>query len=87
MIVTKLNNMNNEQQLILAFSESLSLETTLVNDSLVYQGIPEWDSISHMFLISKIEEIFDVSLDTEDVIDMSSFAKAKEILSKYNIAF
>ena len=79
--------MNNEQQLIEAFSEALALETKNVNDSLEYQGVPEWDSISHMLLISKIEETFDVSLDTEDVIDMSSFPKAKQILVRYNISF
>jgi acyl carrier protein len=40
-----------------------------------------------MMLISVIEEDFDVSLDTEDVIDLSSVGKAMEILKKYNVTF
>lgn len=79
--------MNNQEKLIQAFSEALSIDSSLVTDNLKYQSIPEWDSISHMILISQLEETFDVSIDTDDVIDMSSVGKAKEILSKYNIKF
>ena len=79
--------MNNQEKLIQSFAEALSIEASLITDTLMYQGIEEWDSISHMILISQLEEVFDVSIDTDDVIDMSSFAKAKEILTKYNIKF
>ena len=79
--------MSNQEKLIQAFAEALSIEPSLITDTLKYQGIEEWDSISHMILISQLEEVFDVSIDTDDVIDMSSFAKAKEILTKYNIKF
>lgn len=77
----------NEEKLISAFAEALNVEKEIVNKDLKYQGIPEWDSISHMVLISEIEDIFDVEIDTDDVIDMSSFIKAKEILSKSGIEF
>lgn len=40
-----------------------------------------------MVLISELENTFDVMLDTDDIIDMSSVAKAKEILAKYDVAF
>jgi acyl carrier protein len=56
-------------------------------DDLQYQGIAEWDSIGHMALISALDEEFDIMLDTDDVIDMSSFLKAKEILKKYGVKF
>ena len=79
--------MTNTEKLTIAFSDALAIDPGAVKDSLTYQSIPEWDSISHMVLISRIEETFDVSIDTDDVIDMSSVAKAKEILKKYNITF
>jgi len=82
-----MNDMTNNDKLIHAFSDALGIDAGLVKDSLRYQSIPEWDSISHMVLISRIEEAFDVSIDTDDVIDMSSVAKAKEILNKYKVAF
>jgi acyl carrier protein len=79
--------MTNTEKLVNAFSDALTIDAGAVKDSLTYQSIPEWDSISHMVLISRIEEAFDVSIDTDDVIDMSSVARAKDILKKYNVAF
>ncbi len=79
--------MGNEQKLKDAFVAALNIAPEKVIDDLAYQSISEWDSISHMILISQLEESFDVSIDTDDVIDMSSFGKAREILKKYNINF
>ncbi len=79
--------MNNQEKLVLAFVEALGVDSSVVINDLKYQGIVEWDSISHMVLISQLEEAFDVSIDTDDVIDLSSVAKAKEILGKHNIVF
>ncbi len=78
---------DNSEKLVRAFSTALEIDATTVKDDLKYQSIPEWDSMSHMFLISEIEEAFDVEIDTDDVIDLSSVAKAKEILGKYDISF
>ena len=79
--------MTNHQKLTSAFANALLITEDKVVDSLKYQSITEWDSVSHMVLITEIEDAFDISLDTEDVIDMSSVSKAKEILSKHNIVF
>lgn len=76
-----------EQKLKESFAEALNIDVNTVNVGLKYQAIPEWDSISHMMLISQIEEDFDISIDTDDVIDLSSFEKAIEILSKYGVKF
>ena len=79
--------MENNQKLINSFQEALGLDTSSIVDSLTYQSVPEWDSISHMILISQLEVDFNVSLETDDVIDMSSFAKAREILAKHGVSF
>lgn len=79
--------MTNSEKLISAFAVSLMITEDKILDGLSYQSIPEWDSVSHMVLITEIEDSFDISLDTEDVIDLSSVLKAKEILSKFNIEF
>ncbi|XRD25647.1 phosphopantetheine-binding protein [Lysinibacillus fusiformis] len=77
----------NEQKLKDAFVEALGIDESQVTDELNYNSISEWDSIAHMALIAEIDDVFDTMLDTDDVIDMSSFAKAKEILAKYDVAF
>lgn len=52
---------------------------------LEYQGITAWDSVGHMQLIAELEDAFDIMMDTDDIIDLSSYEKGKEILSKYEI--
>lgn len=47
--------------------------------------IEAWDSVGHMGLIAALEEAFGIMLDTDDIIDLSSFEKGQEILKKYNI--
>ena len=71
-----------------AFVEGLEIEEAQVTDDLEYQGIQEWDSVGHMGLIACIEDAFDIMMDTDDIIDLSSYEKGKEILSNhYNVDF
>ncbi|QJR81831.1 acyl carrier protein [Alteromonas pelagimontana] len=79
--------MNNQQKLVDAFCEALGVAPDMVTDDLTYNTIKEWDSTAHMILIAELENTFDVMLDTDDIIDMSSVGKAKSILSKYDIGF
>jgi acyl carrier protein len=79
--------MSNEQRLVKVFSESLEIDSSLVVEDLRYNSIPEWDSIAHMALVAGLESEFDIMMDTDDIIDMSSVKKAKEILVKYEVSF
>ncbi len=67
------------------FIESLGINEKNFNKKIKYNDIPEWDSIGHMTLISGLEDWFNISIETDDVIDFSSFEKVKEILNKYKI--
>ena len=78
--------MSTKNKLIEAFQRALGIEQSKVVDTLTYNSIPQWDSIAHMSLIAEIEETFDIMLDTDDIIDMSSVAKAKEIIAKYGVS-
>ena len=69
-----------------SFIEALEISPDVVNDKLEYNSISEWDSIGHMSLISSLEESFDITFETDDIIDFSSFTKGIEILkNNYNI--
>ena len=69
------------------FAEALGIDVGSVNDALAYNSIPQWDSVAHMGLIAQLEDHYGVLLDTDDIIDMSSVDKAREILTKYGIEF
>lgn len=50
---------------------------------LEYQQVDLWDSIGHMTLVSNLEEAFDIMMETDDIIDLSSYEKGKEILKAH----
>lgn len=76
--------MNNREKYVQAFAETLDVDTSTV-ENLEYQAIPQWDSIGHMGLVAAIEDAFDIMMDTDDIIDFSSYKKGIELLKKYNV--
>ncbi len=76
-----------QQKLQAAFVQALGIPSDTDFDSLKYRGIPQWDSVAHMQLVAEVEDAFDIMIDTDDVIDMSSFPKIKTILQKYEVDF
>lgn len=78
--------MNNNDKYLEAFVDVFGVSSKEV-PNLKYQQIKAWDSVGHMSLIALIEEKFNIMLDTEDIIDFSSFEIGKDILKKYNVEF
>lgn len=79
--------MNNDNRLKRVFAEAFSLSPEEVTDALAYQECAAWDSIAHMTLVVSIDAEFGTMLETDDIIDMSSFGMAKQILTKHGISF
>lgn len=65
------------------FSSALGLGAEVDVTTLAYAQHPAWDSVAHMQLVSALEGEFDIMLDTDDVIGMSSFGEAVRIVQKY----
>jgi acyl carrier protein len=80
--------MNAEAQLKAAFAAGLGITGDEADwDTLEYRGIPQWDSVAHMQVVAEIEDAFDIMLEIDDVIGMTSFAATKDILTKYGVDF
>ena len=62
------------------FVETLDLDDGVDVPNLKYRDIEAWDSVGHMSLVAAIEDEFDVQFDTDQVIDMSSFKVAADML-------
>lgn len=75
------------QKLQQAFATALAVDLALITDDLAYNSIPQWDSTAHMLLIAELENSFNLLLNTDDIIDMSSVAKAREILTMHGVVF
>jgi acyl carrier protein len=53
---------------------------------LVYQATAGWDSVGHMQLVTKLEDVFGIALEMEDILEFSGYEKGKDILRKYGVA-
>lgn len=76
--MTNLEKYNN------AFCETLQISEDKL-DGLQYQGTELWDSVGHMSLMAALEDAFDIMMDTDDIVDFSSYEKGKELLKKYDV--
>ncbi|WP_410647131.1 acyl carrier protein [Amycolatopsis sp. cmx-4-54] len=63
------------------FVEALDLDGDVDVENLKYRDIEAWDSVGHMSLVAAIEDEFDVEFDTDQVIDMSSFKVAVDMVT------
>jgi acyl carrier protein len=68
------------------FGECFDVATEQVHNGIQYQGIEKWDSLNHLKFTSRLEEAYDIELDMDDIINMSSVKKIKDILQKYGVA-
>ena len=71
--------MENKKKYKEIFIKSLSIKENDFSEELKYNEIPEWDSIGHMTLMSGLEEGFSISIETDDIVDFSSYKKGVEI--------
>ena len=80
--MTNLEKYNN------AFVETFEISEDQL-PGLKYQDIDAWDSVGHMSLIAALEDVFDIMMDTDDIIDFNSYEKGKELLAKaeYGVEF
>ena len=78
--------MSNEEKYTQAFMQAFEIDAETAK-TLEFQAIPAWDSVGHMGLVAALEEAFDIMLEPDDIVDLSSFAKGKELLAKYGIVF
>ena len=80
--------MSNEEKFKSSFLEALSINSEQFHENIEYNEVPEWDSIGHMTLIAALEETFNISFETDDIIDFSSYKKGKQILTdRYKVEF
>lgn len=68
-----------------AFVQVFGAKIEDLNDNYGKETVDEWDSVHQLSLISEFEEAFDIMFDPEDIMEMTSYAKGKELLKKYEV--
>lgn len=76
--------MTNQEKYVNAYVQALEIAPEDA-PALVYGQSAAWDSVGHMALVAGLEDAFDIMIEMDDIIDLSSFEKGKEILRKYDV--
>ncbi len=79
--------MTNNQKLLNCFKEALGVPLATITDDLAYQSIKQWDSVAHMALVAALESEFNVMMDTDQILALSTVRAAREILTKLGVDF
>lgn len=53
-----------------------------ITDDLAFEGVPGWDSVGHMMLVTEIESRIGKTLDMDEIIGMDSVKTIREIIAK-----
>jgi len=73
-----------ETKLKQVFDSALNLPAETQYDKLEFAKSKGWDSIAHLQLIAAIEKEFNLMIETNDMLAMSSYNIAIQILKKYD---
>lgn len=67
------------------FAEIFNVSYDQLTENFDKDSVDNWDSVLQLALVEGMEDTFDIMLDTEDILNFTSYKLGKEILSKYEI--
>ncbi len=63
----------------------LLLELDKIKDDVSRDDVEEWDSMTHLVLISDLEQVFDIIFSDDDISNIKTIGDIKKVLEKYGI--
>ena len=63
-----------------AFAETFHIPVDSIKDDLALQNIPAWDSMTHIVLIMRIEEDWNIQLTGDEIADMKTVGDARRTI-------
>ena len=79
--------MNNLEKYNQAFIEVFGVEESALGSNFGKDSVDGWDSVHQLNIIALLEESFDIMLDPEDIMELTSYEKGKELMAKYEVEF
>lgn len=61
--------------------ESFNANESLLKDDTRLMSLEEWDSMSHMFFITKLEEAYGIELTGDEIANMQTVGDIKKIIA------
>ena len=78
--------MSNLEKYNKIFEEIFLVGEDKLNSDFDNKSVENWASVRQLSLTTALEDEFDIMFDAEDILELISYEKGKEILRKYEIA-
>lgn len=77
--------MTNLEKFNQAFVEVFGVEETALTADFTKENVDSWDSVHQLNIIAILEESFDIMMDPEDIMELTSYDKGMAIVAKYDV--
>ncbi|MBE6282891.1 MAG: acyl carrier protein [Mediterranea massiliensis] len=77
--------MSNIEKYNNAFVEVFGVEESALDANFNKDSVDGWDSVHQLNIIALLEESFDIMFDPEDIMELTSYEKGKELIAKYEV--
>ena len=77
--------MTNREKFNQAFIEVFGVEESALSAEFTKENVESWDSVHQLNIIAILEETFDIMMDPEDIMELTSYAKGEVIMAKYDV--
>lgn len=67
------------------FIDVLEMDNATNFNNIKMSSNEKWDSLAQITLISELEDKYNVSFDSDDILDFDSFDAGIKLLSKYGV--
>ena len=72
-------------KLKIILAEILRLEPDKIVESISMDTETAWDSLVHMDLVARIEEDYDIRMEVDEIVEITSFEKILRLLHERDI--
>ncbi len=79
--------MDNKQKYDEIFVEIFEVEPEELTEEFTFKAVEAWDSLTHLTLISELEDAFEVMFETDDILHFGGYENGMKILEKYGVEF
>ena len=78
---------NNHDKIVEIVSKILLIDKEELTEEISRKDYEAWDSMTHLVIISELEQNFDIILSDDDITAMNTISDIKTILAKYEVSF
>ncbi|MFC2170963.1 acyl carrier protein [Calditrichota bacterium] len=75
-----------EEKLKETMSRLFKIDVDSITDKMTMQDVERWDSLKHLEFVMKLEEVFDIAFETEEIIELVSVEEIKKTLIKKGVS-